>query len=125
MRLTLEEQAIIRSIERTERRKLTPQQKRRALKKGRALSELRAREAVTMRLTAEQKATIAWMRLTPEEQAIIRFIERGHGRPLTPQEIYCSLDQARLMGELSELEAGQSLQRDALLRSRSSSVRWR
>jgi hypothetical protein len=30
MRLTLEEQAIIRSIERTERRKLTPQQKRRA-----------------------------------------------------------------------------------------------
>jgi DNA-binding CsgD family transcriptional regulator len=62
-----------------------------------------------MRLTPEEKAIIRWMRLTPEEQTIIDWIERGNGRPLTPQEIYCSLEQARFMGELSELETGQSL----------------
>jgi hypothetical protein len=99
-RLTCEEQAVIRSIERTEGRKLTAQQKRRVLAQGRALSEQRAREALTMRLTAEQKAVIHWMRLTPEEQGIVDFVERYNGRPLTPQEIWLSLEQARHIGEL-------------------------
>jgi hypothetical protein len=99
-RLTFEEQAVIRSIERTEGRKLTAQQKRRVLTQGGALSEQRAREALTMRLTAEQRATIHWMRLTPDEQGIVDFVERCSGRPLTPQEINLSLEQARAIGEL-------------------------
>jgi hypothetical protein len=53
-----------------------------------------------MRLTAEQKAAIAWMRLTPDEQRIVDFVERCERRPLTPEEIRLSLDQARFMGEL-------------------------
>ena len=105
MRLALEEQAIIRSIERTERRKLTPQQKRRVLRRAKALSELRAHEALTKRLTAEQKAAIRWMRLTPDERRIVDFVERCHGRPLTPQEVWLSLEQARFVGVLDELEA--------------------
>jgi hypothetical protein len=106
MRLTAEERAIIRSIERTECRKLTPLEKRRRLDEGKALSQQRAREALTFRLTAEQKATIRWMRLTPDERRIIDFVERGQGRPLAPQEIFLCLDQARFMGELAEPDAG-------------------
>jgi hypothetical protein len=53
-----------------------------------------------MRLTAEQRATIHWMRLTPDEQGIVDFVERCSGRPLTPQEINLSLEQARAIGEL-------------------------
>jgi hypothetical protein len=41
------------------------------------------------------------MRLTPEEQRIIDFVERTNGgRKLTPQEINLSLEQARALGEL-------------------------
>jgi hypothetical protein len=38
--------------------------------------------------------------LTPEEQEIITLLETSRGRPLTEQEIYLSLEQARHIGEL-------------------------
>jgi hypothetical protein len=37
-------------------------------------------------------------RLMPDERAIVRLVERSNGRPLTPQEIYLSLEQARALG---------------------------
>jgi hypothetical protein len=41
------------------------------------------------------------MRLTPDEQRIIDFVERTNGgRRLTQQEINLSLEQARAIGEL-------------------------
>jgi hypothetical protein len=38
--------------------------------------------------------------LTPEEQEIIDYLETSYGRPLTEQEIYLSLEQARHIGNL-------------------------
>ena len=39
------------------------------------------------------------MMLTPEERAIIAFVERDKGRKLTEQEAWLVLEQARAMGE--------------------------
>ncbi len=38
--------------------------------------------------------------LTPDEQAIVTYLEKDRGRPLTEQEIHLSLEQARHIGEL-------------------------
>ena len=40
------------------------------------------------------------LKLTPDEQAIISYLEKAYGRPLTPQEIHVSLEQARAVGNL-------------------------
>jgi hypothetical protein len=39
---------------------------------------------------------------TPDEQTIIRWLERGKGRELTQQEVHLALGQARAIGELDE-----------------------
>jgi hypothetical protein len=38
----------------------------------------------------------------PDEQAIIRWLERGQGRELTEQEVHLALGQARHIGTLEE-----------------------
>jgi hypothetical protein len=38
--------------------------------------------------------------MTQAERTIINALERSRGRKLTPQEIYLSLEQARMIGEL-------------------------
>jgi hypothetical protein len=38
--------------------------------------------------------------MTPEEQALIDWLERYKGRKLTQQEINLALEQARQIGEL-------------------------
>jgi Fe2+ or Zn2+ uptake regulation protein len=38
--------------------------------------------------------------LTPEEQEIIEVLEKSRDRPMTAQEIYVSLQQARGIGQL-------------------------
>jgi hypothetical protein len=40
------------------------------------------------------------MMLTPEQEAIIAFVERDKGRELTEQETWLALVQARAIGEL-------------------------
>ena len=42
---------------------------------------------------------------TPEEQAIIRALERGRKRELTQQEVHLALGQARHIGTLEEPES--------------------
>jgi hypothetical protein len=39
-------------------------------------------------------------KLTPDEQAIIDFVEKSKGRKLSRQEVNLSLKQARAIGEL-------------------------
>jgi hypothetical protein len=41
---------------------------------------------------------------TPEEQAVIRALERGRKRKLTAQEVHLALGQARHIGTLEEPE---------------------
>jgi hypothetical protein len=38
--------------------------------------------------------------VTPEEEAIIVFVEKDKGRKLTAQETFLALEQARAIGEL-------------------------
>jgi hypothetical protein len=38
--------------------------------------------------------------MTREEQSVIDYLERDNGRPLTPQEAWLALEQARAVGEL-------------------------
>ena len=38
--------------------------------------------------------------LTPEEKAVIAFVEKDLGRKATQQEIWLALEQARAIGEL-------------------------
>ena len=40
--------------------------------------------------------------LTAEEREIIDTLERSRGRPLTPEEINLSLEQARALGEIAD-----------------------
>jgi hypothetical protein len=40
--------------------------------------------------------------MTKEEIALIAFLERDYGRPLTPEEIFLSLEQARAVGNLDD-----------------------
>jgi hypothetical protein len=39
---------------------------------------------------------------TPDEQAVIRWLERDEGRELTEQEVHLALGQARHIGTLDE-----------------------
>ena len=41
-------------------------------------------------------------RLTAEEQEIVAALERSRGRPLTPEEINLSLEQARALGQIAD-----------------------
>jgi hypothetical protein len=43
-----------------------------------------------------------WVNMTKEEIALIAFLERDYGRPLTPEEIFLSLEQARAVGNLDD-----------------------
>jgi hypothetical protein len=38
--------------------------------------------------------------LTPDEQAVIDDLEKSYGRPLTPQEVHLSLEQAYAIGHI-------------------------
>ena len=40
--------------------------------------------------------------MTTEEQEIVDALERSRGRPLTPEEINLSLEQARALGEIAD-----------------------
>jgi hypothetical protein len=40
--------------------------------------------------------------VTAEEQEIVAALERSRGRPLTPEEINLSLEQARHLGEIAD-----------------------
>jgi hypothetical protein len=42
--------------------------------------------------------------MTTEEQEIVATLERSRGRPLTPEEINLSLEQARALGQIEEAE---------------------
>ena len=41
-------------------------------------------------------------RLNAEEREIVAALERSHDRPLTPEEIDLSLEQARALGEIAD-----------------------
>jgi hypothetical protein len=40
--------------------------------------------------------------MTAEEREIVAALERSRGRPLTPEEINLSLEQARALGEIAD-----------------------
>jgi hypothetical protein len=40
--------------------------------------------------------------MTEEELSVLALVERSHGRPLTKQEEFCALEQARMLGEIDD-----------------------
>jgi hypothetical protein len=44
--------------------------------------------------------SVSALKMTKEVRAIVAYLERSHGRRLTPQEIHLSLNQARQIGDL-------------------------